>query len=132
MPLYGEAKREYQRKWVADRRAKWFYDKSCSECGSKNRLELHHVDPKLKTSHRIWSWSWERIELEVQKCIVLCEVCHAIESVKQLPTKLSQDQVSQIRERYSNGEFGTDLAKEYDISYGHIYRILRGERRNGV
>ncbi len=71
-----DAQREYVRKWVADRRASWFADKSCDECGATENLQLHHRDPVDKIAHSIWSWSWKRIEAEVAKCVVLCESCH--------------------------------------------------------
>lgn len=71
-----EEQREYQRKWVAARRAKWFSDKSCARCGSQEKLELDHLDLTTKVSHRIWSWSWARIEEEAAKCQVLCAPCH--------------------------------------------------------
>jgi len=75
-----DAQREYQRKWVANRRAEWFSDKSCIVCGSTDKLELDHIDASQKISHNIWSWSWERIEEEVAKCQVLCRYHHQIKT----------------------------------------------------
>lgn len=37
---------------------------------------MHHKDPTKKVSHRIWSWSKQRRELELKKCVVLCGECH--------------------------------------------------------
>lgn len=71
-----ELQREWQRKWVAKRRADWFSDKVCCVCGSKARLELHHRDPTTKSSHKIWSWSLERRASELLKCEVRCASCH--------------------------------------------------------
>lgn len=71
-----EAQREYQRQWIAARRAKWFEGKACIDCGGTDDLELDHRDPTQKVSHRIWSWSWERIEAEAAKCDVRCHDCH--------------------------------------------------------
>lgn len=72
----GEYMRQYQREWVAKRRAEWFSDKSCVDCGATERLELDHRDPALKTSNRIWSWArWRRAE-EIAKCDVRCNACH--------------------------------------------------------
>ena len=48
--------RDYQRQWVARRRAEFFAGKACVRCGSQERLELDHIDPKLKVAHQIWSW----------------------------------------------------------------------------
>lgn len=71
-----EKKREYQRVWIANRRAAYFKDKSCVKCKSTERLELDHIIPALKTSHNIWSWRKERREAELMKCQVLCHDCH--------------------------------------------------------
>lgn len=67
---------EYMRQWAAKNRAEFFAGKSCVECGSTTLLELDHIDPAQKTSHRIWTWSKERRAAEIAKCQVLCSECH--------------------------------------------------------
>ena len=70
--------REYKRLWVAKRRSDWFEGKGpCRLCWSYKNLELHHLDPKEKESHRIWSWNIERIDREYKKCTILCQDCHS-------------------------------------------------------
>ena len=77
MPLATkEAQREYQRIWMRNRREEFFKDKVCSECGSREKLVLHHVDKSRKKDHKIWSWRKDRRERELKKCIVLCDKCH--------------------------------------------------------
>lgn len=71
-----ETKRKYQREWCARRRFEFFKDKKCIKCNSKENLELDHVDPSKKVTHRIWSFSLERREAEVSKCQILCVLCH--------------------------------------------------------
>ncbi len=71
-----EQQRQYQREWMAKRRLDYFFDKACVRCGSGDNLQLDHVDPTLKISHKIWSWSAEKREAELAKCQVLCEHCH--------------------------------------------------------
>lgn len=71
-----EEQNEYQRKWIATRRKQWFDNKCCKNCGSNKNLELDHIDPSLKISHKIWSWSEERRNKELSKCQILCIVCH--------------------------------------------------------
>ena len=72
-----EKQREFNRKWVAKRRAEFFKNKVCVQCGSKKDLELDHIKKEDKVSNRIWSWSKERRESEIKKCQILChDPCH--------------------------------------------------------
>lgn len=77
--------RNYQRKWIAARRANFFNAQCCAGCGSTTsttRLELDHIDPKTKVSHNIWSWSEARRNEEIAKCQVLCTDCHKAKTKK--------------------------------------------------
>lgn len=76
------------RKWVND----WKEEMGCSECGFKGhhfQLDLDHVDPETKRNkgtgnHRAFepSWSQERIEEELKKCVILCANCHRLKTFK--------------------------------------------------
>lgn len=68
--------RNYQRVWIAKRRAEWFREKYCTRCSSTTHLEIHHVEPENKVDHKVWSWSRERQAVELAKCVVLCRSCH--------------------------------------------------------
>ena len=80
MPLYGEAKRKYQREWMASRRLDWIESKGgrCALCGSADRLEVDHIDPstKLMQPREIWSRAERIRDAELAKCQVLCGICH--------------------------------------------------------
>jgi len=57
---------------------------TCARCGfdDSRALEFHHKDPadkKFKISEKAWSYSWDRVLAEVEKCDVLCSNCHRIE-----------------------------------------------------
>ena len=83
--MVTEERKRYQREWVAKRRAEWFSENGPSKhCGSTEALEIHHLDPKQKESHSIFSWSKDRRDVELAKCIVLCHICHAMETRKQI------------------------------------------------
>ena len=69
--------KNYQLKWMMDRKAKYLDGKRCFFCGSDREIEIHHIDPGEKESHKIWSWSEERIENELKKCIFICCDCHS-------------------------------------------------------
>lgn len=82
----SDKQREYQRLWIAKRRAEFFAGKRCSIwwCGSTTNLELDHIDPKSKIHHAIWSWAKERREAEISKCQILCEPCHMDKTISQM------------------------------------------------
>lgn len=87
MPFANKQERmEYQREWIADRRASFFAGKCCVKCGSTTDLELDHIDPAQKVSHRIWSWSAIRRNEELSKCQVLCAECHLEKTVSESQT----------------------------------------------
>lgn len=54
----------------------------CSNCPENHpaTLDFHHIDPKQKdigiNSIRCYGWGIEKIEKEIQKCVVLCSNCH--------------------------------------------------------
>lgn len=82
--LKGEKKRQYQNNWIKRRREKWFRENGpCKVCGSWKYLELDHIKPETKLTHRIWSWNAERQKLELIKCQALCKKCHKIKSDKE-------------------------------------------------
>lgn len=90
----AEHAREVSRKTcerIAKTRAEFFSGKSCVFCGSTDRLEIDHIDPSTKVSHKIFGWTKERREGELAKCRVLCFVCHN--------ARHSQE----MRERLGNG-----------------------------
>jgi len=71
--------RNYQLDWMKDRR-KNFIEKMgpCVFCGETEfeKMAIHHLDPNEKIDHKIWSWSPERIESELIKCVSMCQKCH--------------------------------------------------------
>lgn len=71
-----EQKRKRQREWVAKRRAAYFADKTCADCGGLDNLQIHHLDRTTKVDHKVFSWSEARRKEELAKCIVVCHGCH--------------------------------------------------------
>jgi hypothetical protein len=84
-----EKQRRYQREWQARRRAEWLADKACVRCRSTDDLEIDHIDRAAKVSHRIWSWSTARREVELAKCQVLCGTCHQTKTTEECYGDLS-------------------------------------------
>ena len=54
----------------------------CQECGydkAKTALEFHHLDPNKKDfgiAAKGHTRSWEKIKIELDKCIMVCSNCH--------------------------------------------------------
>lgn len=69
----------------------------CKRCGSSEHMEVDHIDPATKTSHRIWSWSKERREAELKKCQVLCRACHEKKSAGEKSIDIPHGTVSGYR-----------------------------------
>lgn len=77
MPFKDRLKRnEYNKNWISNRRKEFFKNKSCVSCGSIEKLELDHINPEEKISHRIWSWTESKRIEELKKCQILCHLCH--------------------------------------------------------
>lgn len=72
-------------------------ESGCAKCGFSDgrALDYHHVDPKTKdgsVSEMIgWAYSIEKIDAEIEKCIVLCSNCHRIEHFIETSEKLKSD-----------------------------------------
>lgn len=54
----------------------------CVRCGYDEfqvSLDLHHTDPALKDPNFVSmrGWTWSRVLIELQKCVLLCKNCHA-------------------------------------------------------
>lgn len=113
-----EAQREYQRQWVAKRRAEFFADKSCVLCGSTDRLELDHIDPSAKVSHRIWSWSEARRSAEIEKCQILCYYHHQ--------EKTSKDKASRV----VHGSYVMYTYRKCKCTECRAWKSLENKKRN--
>lgn len=66
---------------IKDKALKFMGDK-CQNCGyqkCKRALGFHHLDPTKKDfaiSSRGHSRSWQRVEAELRKCVLVCSNCH--------------------------------------------------------
>lgn len=134
--------RAYQREWVRKRREKWFADKSCVECGALDQLELDHINPDHKISHRIWTWAWKRILEETAKCQVLCKSCHQAKTLRNKEyacgeqvhgALLNGEIVLRMRKDYSSGNVTfKELESKYNIKAETIrYAVNRGWKHLG-
>jgi len=72
----SQKRRKYLRSYQIERyerlRYEWFSKNGpCSTCGSNQNLLAHHIDPSSKITHRFWSYSKNKRETELAKCILL-------------------------------------------------------------
>jgi hypothetical protein len=130
-----ETRRMYARKWIAARRKEWFEDKSCVDCGKVDDLQLDHVNPREKISHRIWSWSRDRRESELAKCVARCSECHFVKTTtngehvrgsENGRSVVTPDIVRDIRIRSASGESGRSIARQYKIGEHTARSIISG------
>jgi hypothetical protein len=90
------APHRYHREWIARRRAEFFGDKACIDCGSTKQLELDRRDTAEAVNHRLWSWSADRRDAELAKYEVRCSSCRR--------RRLAAEQMRQgTRGRYEKG-----------------------------
>lgn len=135
MGYTGEQKRAYQREWIRKRRQAWINENGpCIDCGSYDNLEVDHKDPKEKNfdPSGVWSRKAEIRLAELLKCVVRCNPCHIKKTLLgneySQHDKITSFKVIEIRNKYSNGGRSyRSLAKEYDIAYATIGRIVRNE-----
>ena len=86
MPYKDKTKQSaYQVAWASRKRQEWLERNGPCRCGSNDRLEVDHVDLTKKISHRVWFWSQERRDNELNKCQVLCYACHLEKTFSQRP-----------------------------------------------
>lgn len=134
-----QKQREYQRQWVAARRSNWIAENGpCTDCGTWDDLEIDHIDARTKVDHRIWSWSVERRETELAKCVVRCDPCHRRKTVAagecargeaNGATKITADNVRMIRSSPLSGPalgtlLGVDRTLIWQIRARRIWRHI--------
>ena len=117
----------------------WFdINGPCVLCGSNEELQLDHIDPQTKISHRIFTWSEERRLKELAKCRVLCWRCHKKKTATEQPkgeqkvgVKLTNQDIIDIRRTYKPGVRGCGykaLAHKYNVSHQTISRIIKRQK----
>lgn len=136
-----DKQRAYQREWMAKRRREWLdANGPCIDCGSRESLEVDHVNAAEKVSHNVWSWSQMRRDAELAKCVVRCRRCHLAKTSdrgewahgeKNGMTHITEDDVRAIR---MSSEPERVLARRYGISNSAAHYIRSGQhwKRHGL
>lgn len=124
-----EKQREYQRLWMAKRRADWIAEHGpCVDCGSYEDLQVDHVDASVKVTHRVWSWSKARRGVELAKCVVRCNPCHVAKTTRNgerhWGVRATEETVLAIRASTATVR---ELASEYGMSSSNAHYIRTGQ-----
>jgi len=129
-----EQQRAFQREWLARRRQAWIDEHGpCVDCGGSDRLEVDHIDPALKVSHSVWSWSKARRDAELAKCVVRCYRCHKKKSATEVPrgsatsfAVLTEGQVAEARRLVrADGVSMTELGRRWGVKGDTVRKAAR-------
>lgn len=87
-----EYMRNYQRKWIAQRRLEWVISQGhkCAKCGdTQGPFDIDHIDRATKTCrvNDLWSRSKEIRDAELAKCQLLCKPCHKAKTRDEMTLK---------------------------------------------
>jgi len=144
--------KQYRKDWfqrvIQGRRRKWFEEHGpCVDCGSWENLEVDHVDRKVRGTsrynHAIFTWSEQRREVELAKCVARCHDCHLKKSKREISEfrrelknpwlrKLTPDQVAEIRRLLARKMPHREIAIRFDTNRGTVGNIGRRETYTDV
>jgi hypothetical protein len=122
----------------ATRRKEWVEQRGgrCVNCGETTYelLEVDHIHPNTKLYRVCTLWNslgQPYAQAELAKCQVLCRSCHLTKSIREgslatfSNTKLSNDQIIEIREMYATGSYTqTKLGVLFGVSQHTIWCIV--------
>jgi len=102
---------------MKNRRKEWLKKNGpCVKCGSDNDLQVDHVDPRKKFTHRIWSYRIEIREEELRKCQVLCHPCHQEKSANYLASFGAEEakEIKRLAKKGFRAAIGRPRVKKID------------------
>lgn len=65
--------------------------KKCGWSGNQAALQFHHLKGKDFTIGNVANKSWDSIKTEMEKCVLLCANCHAIEHSTKIGDKFIKE-----------------------------------------
>jgi hypothetical protein len=126
MPYKDRTKqRAYQLNRMKARRLAWLAENGpCKACGAADNLQVDHINPMQKVSHKVWSWSDAKRAEELVKCQVLCLSCHRKKTHQQIGTEPPHGTVARYNHR--SLKCRCDLCRTAAVEYMTQRRLLTG------
>lgn len=115
---YNAYMRDYMRERTRKRRAEVtaLLGGRCASCGAANDLEVDHIDPATKVSHRFLTWSKDRLAEELAKCQLLCRPCHYKKTAEQRSAQRPRQPFAML---FSKSPAQPDAARQHDQAHHH-------------
>ena len=118
----------------------------CAVCGSTENLEFDHIDAdnKIFNIGHLLSKSKDEVDIELNKCQLLCKNCHLQKSKKDISKKQSGSKNYFYGKHGKDNPFSkpcidldtgeiyesaTEFAKKYGLHVQSVNRVCRGERK---
>ena len=124
---YSHHDHSYALKWAKKIRAINYLGGKCEKCGNKNifHLSFHHEYPEEKENNirYLTRGSWEKLVVELKKCILLCRNCHQEEhNFENNYVKGEMLKLSKSKGCSACGYIGKNLSS---LSFHHIDKKLK-------
>jgi len=98
--------------------------KFCKECKrgvesllEGERLEIHHLDFTTRNASINWSWGMDRINKELEKCIVLCSYCHNLQTNTQKNSRVKHGTLTMYVKKKCRCEECSKVWSDYHKAY---------------
>lgn len=110
----------------------------CAKCGSTEKLEFDHIDPKQK-SFSIWcrTYSEEKLLEELKKCQLLCREHHNLKTIADRGFKVAKGSHGTVSSyRYCHCDECRAAIREYNrkkrLLSGRVPRVVQGHGSCGM
>lgn len=99
----------------------------CVICGSTKQIEFDHIDPKDKSFNiaKMWSYSPSLIKAELEKCQLLCFLCHKEKTFA--PVRAARKHGTWAM--YRRAKCRCDICRDF---FNEYRRDLRARHRSGM
>ncbi len=127
---YNQYLRDYLRRRYYERRdrAIALLGGKCVNCGSTDNLQFDHIDHGQKSfdvADRLAQYSWDRLLTEIEKCQLLCFVCHVEKSVIERGQSMAHHGTASMYQHY---KCRCDLCRDANSKYNASHHRVRSAK----